>query len=521
MALRLAPGRPSGSLGRESRAEGEGVKPIDSLLRIMVDRGATELRLASDQRPLMFKGDAELSLTMLATPTATLQRLLDDLWTSQSAALREHGRASTEYRSEALGAFDVKLEQLAGSGISVSFLRPAAQAADRGQAPSDGAHGEASRSDGARPAKEAAAARDALGDEDEASAELPAAILAVLSRAASQGASDVHFSEERSPMVRIDGELHPLDAHESIDLTALIGGRARLDQIRSGRSIDRALPVPGVGRVRVNVYVSDGGLCAAVRILGKSAPELEELNLPSFLEPLVALPHGLVIVCGPTGSGKSTTLAALAQRAMRTHPRVLISLEDPIEYVIRPVGEAGLVRQREVGTHVRDFATGLRDALREDPDVILVGEMRDPETISFALTAAETGHLVLTSLHSRTAASAVERIVDTYPPERQRQIRVQLADALRAVISQRLLPRTKGGGRVPAVELLRVTYAVANLIREGRTAQIVSTMQAGGEEGMLPLERTLADLVRGGVVRREAALVVANDVRMLNEYLRG
>jgi len=522
MAFRLAPSRPSGSLWKQSRAEVDGVKPIDSLLRIMVERGATELRLASDQRPLMLKGDAELSLTMLATPSETLQRLLDDLWTSQSGALREHGRASTEYRSEALGTFDVKLTQLADSGFSVSFLRPSVAAADRGPAASDGARGEASRRGGARPAAEAAAATDdAMVDEEAASDELPAPMVAVLARAASRGASDVHFSEERGPMVRIDGELHPLDAQERIDLTALVGGRARLDQICSGRSLDRALAVPGVGRVRVNVYVSDGGLCAAVRVLGKTAPELEELNLPSFLEPLVALPHGLVIACGPTGSGKSATLAALAQRAMQTRPRVLISLEDPIEYVIRPMGETGLVRQREVGTHVRDFATGLRDALREDPDVILVGEMRDPETISFALTAAETGHLVLTSLHSRTAASAVERIVDAYPAERQRQIRVQLADALRAVISQRLLPRAKGTGRVPAVELLRVTYAVANLIREGRTAQIVSTMQAGGEEGMLPLERSLADLVRGGVVRREAALAVANDARMLNEYLRG
>ena len=198
---------------------------------------------------------------------------------------------------------------------------------------------------------------------------------------------------------------------------------------------------------------------------------------------------------------------------------MLVTLEDPIEYLIRP-RNAALVRQREVGTHVRDFATGLRDALREDPDVLLVGEMRDAETISLALTAAETGHLVLASLHSRTAASAVERIVDTYPPERQRQIRVQLADALRAVISQRLLATAGGDGRVPAVELLRVTYGVANLIREGRTAQIVSAMQAGGDDGMLPLERSLADLARAGTITRESALAAANDTATLGEYLR-
>lgn len=169
---------------------------------------------------------------------------------------------------------------------------------------------------------------------------------------------------------------------------------------------------------------------------------------------------------------------------------------------------------------MRDFATGLRDALREDPDILLIGEMRDPETISLALTAAETGHLVFASLHSRTAASAVERIVDTYAPERQRQIRVQLADSLRAVISQRLVPSADGAGQLPAVELLRITPAVANLIREGRTAQIVNALQAGAGEGMLVLERCLADLVRANRIRRDTAQAAANDSATLEEYLR-
>jgi twitching motility protein PilT len=227
-----------------------------------------------------------------------------------------------------------------------------------------------------------------------------------------------------------------------------------------------------------------------------------------------------VLICGQTGSGKSTTLAALVQHALQARPLVLVTLEDPIEYVIQPMRPSGLVRQREVGRHVRDFATGLRDALREDPDILLIGEMRDPETISLALTAAETGHLVFASLHSRTAPSAVERIVDTYPPERQRQIRVQLADALRAVISQRLIPTADGKGRMPAVELLRVTHGVAHLIRDGRTAQIVSALQSGGGEGMQVLERSLVDLVRAKHIRREAAVAAANDASTLNEYLR-
>ena len=177
------------------------------------------------------------------------------------------------------------------------------------------------------------------------------------------------------------------------------------------------------------------------------------------------------------------------------------------------------MRQREIGREVSDFATGLRDALREDPDILLIGEMRDAETIGLALTAAETGHLVLASLHSRTSASAIERIVDAYPPERQRQIRVQLADALRAVIAQRLLPRADGGGRVPAVEFLRVTFAVANLIREGKTPQIPTAVVSGGDEGMMPLERSLAELVRAGIVALDAARALASDPKAFDGHL--
>jgi twitching motility protein PilT len=255
-------------------------------------------------------------------------------------------------------------------------------------------------------------------------------------------------------------------------------------------------------------------------VLPRVVPRLDELNFPVSLSELVQVPHGLVLVCGPTGSGKSATLAALAVEALRQRGGVLISLEDPIEYALGDEPGAGLVRQRQIGRDVRDFGSGLRDALREDPDILLIGEMRDTESISLALTAAETGHLVLASLHSRSAAATVERIVDSYAPERQQQIRVQLADALRAVIAQRLLPRAKGGGRVVALEILRGNHTVANLIREGKTAQIVSVIQAGKKDGMLPLERCLADLVRSGQITREVALAAGNDVSSLQSYLQ-
>ena len=273
-----------------------------------------------------------------------------------------------------------------------------------------------------------------------------------------------------------------------------------------------------MGRVRVHVFQSSAGLAAAVRLLPRAAPSLSSLHMPVPLDDLADLTQGLVLVCGATGSGKSTTLAALAQEALRKRSIVLTTLEDPIEYSLSPP-ETSLIRRRQVGRDVRDFATGLRDALREDPDVLLVGEMRDPETIGLALTAAETGHLVLASLHSRSAASAIERIVDVYPGERQSQIRVQLADSLRAVVVQRLLPRARGEGRIPAIEVLRVTHAVASLIREGKTAQIGSAIQSGRREGMLTLERCLADRVQAGEIRAEDARAVANEPSSLASYL--
>jgi twitching motility protein PilT len=484
---------------------GQEMKAIDSMLRILVLQGGTELRLASDRRPQMFKEAIELPLTILTMSTERIRELLGDLWTAHEPELRERGRRSLSYRSAELGTFAVELVQPDASELEVRFRR-------EGGGPR--AQDESVSGD---PCGDGVIGRATSGDEDTGKA--PAELIALLARSVSRGVSDIHLSARRAPIVRVNGTLVALEGEPGFDAAALLGP-AGPERVRAGGSLDRAFDVPGVGRVRVNVYASDDGLCAAVRILAREAPALSDLNLPPQVDPLVEFPHGLVIACGPTGSGKSTTLAALVQHALRARPQVLVTLEDPIEYLIRPMHASGLVRQREVGTHVRDFATGLRDALREDPDLLLVGEMRDPETISLALTAAETGHLVFASLHSRTASSAVERIVDTYPPERQRQIRVQLADSLRAVISQRLVPTADGAGRVPAVELLRVTHGVANLIREGRTAQIASALQAGGSDGMLVLELCLADLVRAGRIRRETALAVANDPAMLSERLR-
>jgi twitching motility protein PilT len=263
-------------------------------------------------------------------------------------------------------------------------------------------------------------------------------------------------------------------------------------------------------RTRVHVFHAQEGLAASVRILPGLPPALGSLHLPVPLDDLVELRDGLVLVCGATGSGKSTTLAALAQTILERRSVVLTTLEQPVEYALAPAA-GSVVRRREVGREVRDFATGLRDALRQDPDVLLVGEMRDPETIGLALTAAETGHLVLSSLHCRSATSAIERIVDAYPPERQSQIRVQLADVLRAVVVQRLLPRTRGSGRLPCLEILRGNHAVAALIREGKTPQIAHAIQSGRREGMITLERSLGERVQAGEITLEEARAAANE----------
>jgi twitching motility protein PilT len=481
------------------------MKAIDSVLKILVRQGGTELRLASDRPPQMFKGDVELPLTIPAMSADRIRALLDDLWTSHEQALQRPGQLSFTYSNTELGTFVLMLAQQDESTLEVRFRR-------------DGSQHERDELAG-RERREEVHIGPTVSNGD-GSEKLPGALLDILRRAVAQGASDVHLSPQGAPIVRINGALQVFEGAPGFDAATLLGGPERLDHVRAGGSVDRALDVPAVGRVRVNVYASEEGLCAAMRILRKEAPALAELHLPPQLERLIDLPHGLIVACGPTGCGKSSTLAALVQHALRARPQVLVTLEDPIEYVIRPLHASGLVRQREVGTHVRDFATGLRDALREDPDILLVGEMRDPETVSLALTAAETGHLVFATLHSRTAPSAVERIIDTYAPERQRQIRVQLADALRAVISQRLIPTADGAGRVPAVELLRVTHGVANLIREGRTAQMINALQSGANDGMLVLERSLADLVRSSRIRRETALAAANDAATLGEYLR-
>jgi twitching motility protein PilT len=271
-------------------------------------------------------------------------------------------------------------------------------------------------------------------------------------------------------------------------------------------------------RFRVNIFQHLEGVATAWRPIWDEVPSFEMLRLPKQILELSHLPYGLILITGPTGSGKSTTLSALIEYINQTFQKHIITLEDPIEYRFKD--RESVIHQREVGIHVDSFSTGLRSALRESPDVILVGEMRDQDTIAAALTAAETGHLVLSTLHSGHSAQAIDRIIDVFPEHQQQQVRVQLADVIRAVVTQRLLPTLDGNKRVPAVELVQATYAVANTIREGRTHQLTSLIQAGIKNGMIPFDISLAGLVNEGLVDAEVAARLARDKTFFESQAR-
>ena len=352
-------------------------------------------------------------------------------------------------------------------------------------------------------------------------------VIELVLQAHRDGASDVLLSTGMPARVRLGGSLQETAlVCEAAQVLALVesawSAERQLEFERSG-SVDLALDLstgPGLRplRFRVNLFRQQRGLAAAVRPVRSEVPALAQLGLPEDFKALVQFPSGLVLMTGPTGSGKSTTLAALIEHVNLTTDKHVLTLEDPVEF--QYASKRAIVHQREVGTDVDSFASGLRAALREDPDIIMVGEMRDEETIAAALTAAETGHLVLSTLHSASAAMAIDRIIDVFPGHKQPQVRLQLAGALRAIVTQVLLP-TQQLGRVPAFEKMVVTTAVASQIREGRAHQIANQIQTGRNEGMVSLEQSLGALLRAGRVSVEAAMAVAPDPESLRRSLRG
>lgn len=345
-------------------------------------------------------------------------------------------------------------------------------------------------------------------------------ILNLIRAAIEKNASDLHISVGLAPMMRIDGRLVSMEMDEltSSDVEGLVLTMLNEEQkkkLEKSRSIDFTYSY--IARFRVNVFHEKGYLAASLRFIPFEIPSLDNLGMPFIVSELSRRQRGLVLVTGPTGSGKSTTLAAMIDLVNREQSCHIITIEDPIEY-LHP-HKKSIVHQREMYSDTLSFSSALRDALREDPDVILVGEMRDLETISTAITAAETGHLVFATLHTIDAVQTIDRIIDVFPEGQQSQIRLQTSLALQGVVSQRLIPRADGKGRVAAIEAMSVTPAVANLIREKKTHQIYSMIETGTKDGMLSMNQSLADLCKGRLVRIGDAISYSNNPELLKRML--
>lgn len=344
----------------------------------------------------------------------------------------------------------------------------------------------------------------------------------LLEAAKNAGASDVHITVGIAPKMRINGSLEPMDfpvfmPNMTKEILHEIMTQKQLEEFERDGEYDMSFGLPELGRYRVNCFKQRGSVAIALRLVGLSIPSPTELGIPENVMEICDKKRGLVLVTGPAGSGKSTTLAAMIDRINHTRNAHVITLEDPIEYLHRH--DKSIVNQREIGLDSLSYASALRAALREDPDVILVGEMRDYETISVALTAAETGHLVFSTLHTIGSANTIDRIIDVFPAYQQQQVRVQLAGVLEAVISQQLLPTADGKNRVVALEVMHANPAVKNLIREGKTHQLIGTMQTNRKQGMITMDEAINKLYQDGKISEETLISYARNPEQIRYML--
>lgn len=339
-----------------------------------------------------------------------------------------------------------------------------------------------------------------------------------------QKASDLHLQVGLAPMLRVDGALHPISGTDQLTeeaVEALIFAILDEDQkqiLLKDKEFDFSFAFGDLGRFRVNAFHERGNLAAALRLIPNEVLSIEQLGLPAIVSKFAEYPRGLVLVTGPTGSGKSTSLAALIHKINHERSTHIITIEDPIEFTHK--SQKSVIVQREVHYDTFSFSAALRSSLRQDPDVVLIGEMRDLETISAAITIAETGHLVFATLHTNSAAQSIDRMIDVFPPHQQPQIRSQLSNILMAICAQRLVP-TIGGGRIAAAEILVVTPAVRNIIREGKTHQLDAVIQTGAEFGMQSMDKTLVNLIHDGMITYDEARNYAIDPDELDRMMRG
>jgi twitching motility protein PilT len=471
------------------------------MLRALADRGAKELRLREGTRPVFLFPDGDRPVSQAVLQRAQIVNLVGELAAGGDASRLASGESVRFLYRSAEGNTFVCETALASGGFVARIVPqetpPVAAPAATSAAPP---HPEPRVLRAGAPAVET-----------------------LLLHMVDQGASDLHLSPGEVPMLRLHGEMVKIEGasvlppEETARLVLAIAGARYAEEFEKARDTDFAYEIPGVARFRVNLFADRRGTGAVFRVIPTRIPSAEDLGLPKAVLDLGSLSKGLVLVTGPTGSGKSTTLAALIDHLNRTRKDHVITIEDPIEFVHE--NKSCLINQREVGTHTDSFKRALRAALREDPDIVLVGEMRDLETIAIAIETAETGHLVFGTLHTCSAPSTVDRIIDQFPADRQAQIRIMLSESLKGVISQTLL-RKIGGGRVAALEILIGIPAIANLIREGKTYQIPSIMQTGRKHGMVLLNDSLLDLVKRKVVSPEEAYVKAHDKLNLLTSLR-
>ncbi len=499
---------------------------LSTMLDMMLEQGAVGIRIEADRRPVLWGEDGPRYSDLPVLSTSQVDGVIEEVTrpadrralTTQGACDVDylHGRARLECSILTQYEYSVTLRLVEDMTLAETTVEHLSVVDE--PAPSL----EPERATPPLPDPSDPPRRDAPPREESTATRTPRGIEVYLAWMVDHGATDLHLTPGTPPTLRVDNSFHwsslpPMTPEEIRGLVQRMLTSEERKSFLTDQSVDLGYTVDGIGRFRINCFVQQNGPSISVRHLPEEVRTVEQLGLPGHLGDLVKLRSGLLLFCGPTGSGKTTTQAALLQLMNDTQSRHIIALEAPIEYVHH--SRSCLIQQREIGIHAPNFARGLWDALREDPDVIMVGEMRDRETISLAVAAAETGHLVMGTLHVNTTTNAITRLIDSFPEQERSAARAQIGECLRAVVNQRLLIHASGEGLVPVIELLRVNFAVASLVRENKLHQLVQVLTTGLSEGQYSFERSAARAYLAGRVNREEAERIVPDRNAFRQLL--